>query len=199
VDIGAISPGIIELSGTVDSEDEAERAVRLASSVPGVRTVVNRLDPDGHQRPDPDFAIGDEHEGAEWTGRRVGMGTRRQGRQTEKRASDDSQSQEMKALRDADLDQYEDEDVAYEQPRVQRRPEAASAPRLNYDEEQLDNQEPHGKHAAYTLDEPPQDLRTTTRVGDGLKSAEHLALEQADVPVKPHGRTSGQGENSPQH
>jgi hypothetical protein len=200
VDIGAISPGIIELSGAVDSEEESERAVRVASAIPGVRTVVNRLDVDPHYRPAGSRGgDADDQEGSEWTGRRVGMGTRRQGRQTDKHQTDDSQSQEAKALRDADLHQYGDENVAYEQPRVQRRPDVPSNSSLNYSEEELDNQDPHGKHAAYTLDEPPQELRTTSRVGEGLKSGEHLALEKADVPVKPHGGMNSQGESSPRN
>src|SRR5690606_10795974 len=39
VDIGAISRGIIELSGSVSTDREAERAVDLASGVEGVTTV----------------------------------------------------------------------------------------------------------------------------------------------------------------
>src|SRR5688572_23005021 len=44
IDVGAISYGIIELSGSVWTEEEADHAVHLANSVAGVKTVVNRLD-----------------------------------------------------------------------------------------------------------------------------------------------------------
>jgi hypothetical protein len=43
VDIGAISEGIIELTGWVHSADEATHAVTITRGTPGVDTVVNRL------------------------------------------------------------------------------------------------------------------------------------------------------------
>jgi hypothetical protein len=195
VDIGAISPGIVELSGSVRSEAEADRAVHAANAIEGVRTVVNRLDVESEARAARRAGAEGEAEGREWTGRNGGMSRRRQGRQTDPDQSDDAQPQTEKALRDADLAQYGDEDLAHGQPAVQRRPDAASDPwRTNFSEDELDNQDPHGKHAAYTLDEPPQELNSASRVGEGLKSGEHLILEQADVPVKPHGGKSAGGE-----
>ena len=81
---------------------------------------------------------------------------------------------------DSDLkDQYGDEDIAYEQPGVQRRPEAADPWQVNFDEDELDNQDPHGKHAAYTLDEQPQELNSSARVGDTPKPGIRLRLEDA--------------------
>lgn len=88
LDIGAIGGGIIELSGWVDADEEAELAVVLAGGVPGVETVVNRI------------AIGEEEamfeenarrveEGdpalteARWEGQQVGTGKRRQGTSSE--------------------------------------------------------------------------------------------------------------------
>src|SRR6185503_2948852 len=43
VDIGSVEDGIIELTGVVNSDDEAHQAVVVARGVPGVDTVVNRL------------------------------------------------------------------------------------------------------------------------------------------------------------
>ena len=43
VDIGAIDPGTIELTGAVRVEVERERATTIAGGVPGVRSVVNHL------------------------------------------------------------------------------------------------------------------------------------------------------------
>jgi len=198
IDVGAISPGIVELSGSVWSEEEADRAVHVANAIEGVRTVVNRLDIESEarhfERNQTDFEDGDLMEGTEWTGRMIGMNHRRRGRRTEPDRPDDSQHQTSEALRDADLDQYGDEDIAYEQPRVQRRPEVAATGPLNYDEDELDNQDPRGKHAPITLEEPPQELNSQARVGEGLKPGEHLALEQADVPLKPHGDMNTRGE-----
>ena len=44
IDIGAIGDGIIELTGWVHEADEATHAVTITRGVPGVETVVNRLD-----------------------------------------------------------------------------------------------------------------------------------------------------------
>ena len=88
IDIGSLGPGIIELSGWVETEDEAEYAVTLARGVPDVETVVNRL------------GVGDEEEAiadaarrraagdpalteARWEGMQVGIGKRRQGNSNE--------------------------------------------------------------------------------------------------------------------
>lgn len=182
IDVGAISPGIIELSGSVYTEEEADRAVRVANGIEGVRTVVNRMDVESEARRAArrDYRVDEDAEDAtEWSGRNIGMGRRRTGRETDPDRPDDSQSQREEALRDADLDQYESEGIAYEQPRVQRRPDTGDPWQVNFDEDELDNQDPHGKHAAYTLDSPPQELNSASRVGEPPKKAERTRLEQS--------------------
>jgi len=42
--VRVIAPGILDLSGTVDTPDQAERALASVRKAPGVRTVLNRLD-----------------------------------------------------------------------------------------------------------------------------------------------------------
>jgi BON domain-containing protein len=88
VDIGAVEDGIIELTGWVNSEDEAHQAVVIARGVPGVVTVVNRLtirtdedlfDDAAHRYEDGDPAFTERH----WEGQQVGTGRRRQGNSTE--------------------------------------------------------------------------------------------------------------------
>jgi hypothetical protein len=88
VDIGAISDGIVELTGWVNSEEEAAHAVTLARGVPGVDTVVNRL----AVRPREDqlnnraerYANGDPVlTESHWEGQSVGTGRRRQGNSSE--------------------------------------------------------------------------------------------------------------------
>ena len=88
VDIGAVEDGIIELTGWVNSEDEAHQAVVIARGVPGVETVVNRLtirseedlfDDAAHRYEDGDPAFTERH----WEGQQVGTGRRRQGNSTE--------------------------------------------------------------------------------------------------------------------
>ena len=86
VDIGAIGDGIIELTGWVHEADEATHAVTITRGVPGVETVVNRLDVRvaGSE-------VADEIEddpsaplpGGRWEGQQVGTGRRRQGTSAE--------------------------------------------------------------------------------------------------------------------
>jgi len=55
VDIGALEPSVIELSGWVLTKAERMRATAVAKGIPGVLTVVNELlvgDPDGAEIPD---------------------------------------------------------------------------------------------------------------------------------------------------
>jgi hyperosmotically inducible periplasmic protein len=88
VDIGAVEDGIIELTGVVNSDDEAHQAVVVARGVPGVETVVNRLvirsdeelfDTAAHHYEDGDPPFTERH----WDGQQVGTGRRRQGNSTE--------------------------------------------------------------------------------------------------------------------
>ena len=65
------------------------------------------------------------------------------------------------------------------------RPEAREGNPTDYEEDELDNQSPHGKHAG-SEPEQPQDLRARSRVGEGLKPGTELRLERSDLPVKPH-------------
>ena len=88
VDIGSVEDGIIELTGIVNSDDEAHQAVVVARGVPGVETVVNRLvirtdeelfDNAAHHYEDGDPPFTERH----WDGQQVGTGRRRQGNSTE--------------------------------------------------------------------------------------------------------------------
>src|SRR6266480_2721193 len=88
IDIGAVEDGIVELTGWVNSEEEAHQAVVVARGVPGVETVVNRLvirtdedlfDDAAHRYEDGDPSFTERH----WEGQQVGTGRRRQGNSTE--------------------------------------------------------------------------------------------------------------------
>ena len=67
--------------------------------------------------------------------------------------------------------------------------DAGHESRVGSSEDELDNQDPHGKHAARTLDDEPQRFNTAARVSQdpqGTKPGIEMRLEDADVPVKPH-------------
>jgi hypothetical protein len=88
IEVGALTVGIVELTGPVRDEWEAERAVMVAQRVAGVRTVLNRLD---QEMVEDHLAItqsrldaGDPSlQGTHWYGMGVGMGRRRQGHDTD--------------------------------------------------------------------------------------------------------------------
>jgi hypothetical protein len=86
VDIGAIGDGIIELTGWVHEPDEATHAVTITRGVPGVETVVNRLDV-RLARSEESMQIDDDPStplpGGRWEGQQVGTGKRRQGNSSE--------------------------------------------------------------------------------------------------------------------
>jgi hypothetical protein len=192
IDVGAISPGIVELSGSVFTRAEAAHAVAVAQAVEGVATVVNRMEiVDERERLHPRFDSDDEGfemSGAEWTGNQSGMGSRRQGRDTDPDRPDDSHFQREEAIEQADRAQFADEGH-YGWPRVGERDEVQEANRTHFREDELDNQSPFGQHAVpqgNQDDGPPQALNAQGRVGEGLKPGTELALEAADLPVKPH-------------
>ena len=86
VDIGAIGDGIIELTGWVHAPDEATHAVTITRGVPGVETVVNRLDVRLAGSEDPTEIDDDPsapRPGGRWEGQQVGTGRRRQGNSAE--------------------------------------------------------------------------------------------------------------------
>ena len=87
VDIGAIGDGIIELTGWVHEPDEATHAVTITRGVPGVETVVNRLDVRLGGAAEENEEIDDDPSaplpGGRWEGQQVGTGRRRQGNSSE--------------------------------------------------------------------------------------------------------------------
>jgi hypothetical protein len=194
IDVGAISRGIVELSGSVFTRGEAAHAVAVAQAVHGVETVVNRMEiEDERGRLHPRF---DTDEGfamsGEWTGHQSGMGSRRQGRETDPARTDDSHVQREIAMEQADRAQFEDEGV-HSQPRAGDPHDGGVPNPTNFREDELDNQSPYGKHAV-PVPEQPQAMNSQSRVGEGLKPGVELNLEAADVPVKPHGSPSTGGE-----
>jgi hypothetical protein len=86
IDIGAIGDGIIELTGWVHEPDEATHAVTITRGVPGVETVVNRLDVrliGSEESMANDEDTSEPRPGGRWEGQRVGTGKRRQGTSAE--------------------------------------------------------------------------------------------------------------------
>jgi hypothetical protein len=184
IDVGAISRGIIELSGSVHNHDEATLAVNKARRVPNVETVVNRLEVENDiARRSARVNQGGAMAG-EWSGNVSGMGRKRQG-DTEPDQRDDSQHILETSIEHSDRREFEEEDLAHSHTVMTSRPSPHPENPTNFPEDELDNQSPYGKHAV-PQPEQPQELNTLSRVGEGVKPGIELRLEQADIPVKPH-------------
>jgi len=182
IDVGAISVGIIELSGSVRTVEESEHAVAVARQAKGVETVVNRLDLESEMeqaeasRRRQEEAGGGNGVSGQWHGRNVGMGRMRQSPETEPDRRDDSQKLRSRALDEADQD---DAGENAGTPPVADRP--AGETRASHDE--LDHQDPHrADNTARTLDEQPQDRNPEKRVGEGVDPGTELELEKSDAP-----------------
>jgi hypothetical protein len=103
IDVAAVGPGTIELSGVVPSHDVSRHAAELLQGLPGVRTVISRLEEGTTEerlarnrerlaRGEP--ALRDRR----WYGVRVGMGQRRQSSATEPDRPDDSVQRRTREL-----------------------------------------------------------------------------------------------------
>ena len=90
IDVSGIAPGIIELTGSVETEEEAHHAVDVVQAVTGVRTVLNRLDLAEFENR-VRRATNRQPAGASsrWYGMGVGMGRRRQSSTTDPARRDD--------------------------------------------------------------------------------------------------------------
>jgi BON domain len=90
IDVAAVAPGIVELTGAVESEEEAHHAVDVVQGIAVVRTVLNRLNVGEFERRLRRQRGGGKAEGgSRWYGMGVGMGRRRQARSTDPDRRDD--------------------------------------------------------------------------------------------------------------
>ncbi|MGH7448147.1 MAG: BON domain-containing protein [Longimicrobiales bacterium] len=103
IDVAAIAPGMIELTGVVPTHEIAQRAARLLHALPGVRTVINRLDTGAleeqlatnrSRRARGEPATRER----QWYGVRVGMGRRRQSADTDPGQTDDTVKRRTREL-----------------------------------------------------------------------------------------------------
>ncbi len=94
IEVAALARGIVELSGRVETQEDSDRAMAVAQRATGVRTVLNRLDvvedseraAQARRRPE---GPGTPRADTRWTGLGVGMGRRRQSRETDPARRDD--------------------------------------------------------------------------------------------------------------
>ena len=116
IDVGAIGPDIIELSGQVATPGELTRVVTVTQGVDGVRTVVNRVEVGMEQSrarerqrryEEGDPALTEQH----WYGVGVGTGRRRQGGETDPARRDDRVDMVTRQFEQERDERPEDRDV----------------------------------------------------------------------------------------
>lgn len=129
IEVAALSPGVIELTGTVGTPVELRRAVEVTQRVDGVQTVVNRLEvglensrlTERQQRYESgDPALREQH----WYGVGVGTGRRRQGVSTDPDRRDDRVDMVTQAF------EAERDDVAHEEERGAEPPPTGETPSI---------------------------------------------------------------------
>jgi hypothetical protein len=103
IDVAAVAPGIVELSGVVPNHAVARHAAQVLESISEVRTVISRLEVgtiEEHLARNRDrLARGEPAlEGRRWYGVRVGTGRRRQSPATDPPRPDDSLQRRTRGL-----------------------------------------------------------------------------------------------------
>ena len=181
IQVGALSDGIVELTGSVRDEEEAARVVAVVQRVPGVRTVLNRMDTeileehlaDSRRR---NAERGPGARGSHWYGNRVGMGMRRQGHETDPGRPDDKTSIVSRKLgvdRAGELSSEELEKVA---PGVEGHtiPTAGPADRGTVDETSH-------RRLGNVPAEPIQEMNPGSRIHENVKKGTELTLEESGL------------------
>lgn len=185
IDVGAIGTGIIELSGSVRTPEEAHQAVEVARRAEGVNTVVNRMAIDSEARHADDvrrrFEQGDDVlRETQWQGRRSGMGASRQGEETEPARPDDAQPMRERALAEADRDQFQREGYS-RNPRTGERPEVMRPEgQTDFPDDELDNQYPDGRGPEADV-APAEERYPEEHIGEGAKPGVERRLEEAGL------------------
>jgi hypothetical protein len=177
IDVGGLGDGIVELSGSVRTEEEAERAVRLSQEAAGVRTVLNRLDVailavhlDETRRR---FQAGEPrlHE-THWYGQRVGTGRRRQTGVKEPARPDDKVPIQTRALGADRATELSSEELAKVGPGVTGHTTAPGGP--------IDRGRVHDashRRVGNVPAEPIQELHPEARLHRPVKKGTEVTLE----------------------
>lgn len=89
IDIAAVGEGIVELSGTVDTQENARHVVGLVDRIPGVHAVLNRLEINAVESQLQRNRTKTAGSATRWYGGSVGMGRQRQGTSSDPDRYDD--------------------------------------------------------------------------------------------------------------
>lgn len=179
--VSALTPGIVELSGTVEREEDAHRAVGLAQDAEGVHTVVNRLEVTGERsrlsRNRDRYEAGDpELTENHWYGQRVGMGRRRQSPATDPDRPDDKVPMIERALSASAAEDEASERVAKLAPSNRDHTTGPAAP--THVGTVAEGQK---RTATEPREGPSRQMNTAARVGEPSKPGVERSIEEAGL------------------
>ncbi|MFS8637521.1 MAG: BON domain-containing protein [Gemmatimonadota bacterium] len=190
IEVGALTDGIVELTGMVREESDADRAVAVAQSVPGVRTVLNRLDIEileehlaetRERNADRTPAERESH----WYGNIVGTGMRRQGHETDPDREDERvpiMSRELGVDRAVEEASEPLDKLA---PAVEGHTTAPAAPT-----DRATMADASHRRLGNVPEEPLQELNPASRVHENVKTGTELTIEEAGLEEEPAERGS---------
>ncbi|MFW6079518.1 MAG: BON domain-containing protein [Gemmatimonadota bacterium] len=181
VQVEALADGIVELTGAVRTEEEAERALGLAEGSPGVRTVLNRLDVGILERQLEEnrarYRSGDaRYHATRWSGMGVGTGMRRQARETDPDRPDDRVPLMEHSLGVDRAEEALSERIDKIAPAVEGGTTANAAPTDRYDAEDASH-----RRLGNVPEEPIQALNPASGVHENVKKGTRLTLEESGV------------------
>ncbi|HEX7089698.1 MAG TPA: BON domain-containing protein [Longimicrobiales bacterium] len=191
IEVAALSDGIVELSGSVRTEHEADRAVHAAQRVPGVTTVLNRLDVEllrsrlAETRRRFDAGAPDLTE-THWYGLRVGTGPRRQGQETEPDRPDEKVLLVSRALGVNRAEEQTSEALAKLSPGVEGHTTAPAAPTDRGRAEDAAH-----RRLGNVPPDPLQDLNPASGIHQEVKKGTELTLEESGLEAEERGAEGG--------
>jgi len=192
IEVAALAAGIVELSGTVRTEHEADRAVHAAERVPGVTTVLNRLDVElirSHLAETRRRVEAGAPERAEthWYGLRVGTGPRRQGPETDPARPDDKVALVSRALGVNRAQEQTSERTEKLASGVEGHTTGPAAPT----DRGLADDASH-RRLGNIPPEPLQDLNPASGLHENVKKGTELTLEEAGLEAESEARERGE-------
>lgn len=181
VRVALLSEGIVELTGTVRTEDEARVAVDRAQDVPGVTTVLNRLDvgpleshlEETRRRYDAgDPALRETH----WYGMGVGTGPRRQGHETDPDRPDDKVPIQTRELGTDRALEQSSETLDKAGPGREHHTSGLAGPLDRGTAENASH-----RRLGNVPEDSPQDLNPASGVHENVKEGTELTLEESGL------------------
>lgn len=181
VRVTALAPGIVELTGSVETDALSRDAASRVQSVEGVRTVVNRLSvgeeearlADTRERRESGAPELQEHQ---WYGQRVGTGRRRQSAGTDPDRADDKVPMVSRDLGTDRAQEQASEQIENQAPAVEGHttavPASNRASRASGEPDLADARPPHPS---------AQEQHGTARVHEDVPPGVELALEASGL------------------